>query len=238
MATARRSLLDLKTEFLSRVGGINYSGWSTRADQLLRAAYVDIASLYAHEKLLSSTAWSVGPTTTYLVPIPSDLYEILGVFEYDELQPSALLYPVRMLRRLTLSEWMSNPFTTLTSTRPGGYLFGCGIVSPSTRALFLDVNSLDEPRDYGMFYQRRVIDPDFTSSSLYSELGQEWDEHILEHALFKAGIAIGDQQLAATNAQLFKDFVSQSGQKLLRESPSSADEVTIGANRMPSHKIP
>jgi hypothetical protein len=88
-----------------------------------------------------------------------------------------------------------------------------------------------------MHYQMLPERPDFSGTDT-PLTGQQWDEHLIELALAKLGAATGDQQLAAVNAALYKDFVSQVAQPLIDKTIGSSTPEASTSNKMSTGKLP
>jgi len=208
----RRGWSDLLTEFKRAARGVRYSGWSSRAEYLLYEAYLDICTVFHHRELEAKERVSLS-TGGYTAAYPTDANVLFLVAEID-----ADNLPTLFLEGVHVSSW-SGIFQPENSGRPTQY-------GTFERTVYLD-RKVEVPRAYYLYYQRRPTAPDFGSSTV-PEIGPQWDHHLIEAALVKAGIRTSDPALAALNAQMFKDYIAQQPQPLIREStaPVASNEPT------------
>lgn len=211
-AIARRTWAQLKTEFLSAARGINYSGWSSRAEYLLYEAYLDICGLYHHKELEETASGTLtgSPQYQHYILFETNAHMIVGVAETT----SAGL-PELFLDQVHFAVW-AGVFQGTTSSEYGQPKQWAQF----NRIIYFD-RKTDASRHYRIYYIRRPADPDFSGSDS-PEIAPIWDTHIIELALMRAGVRTGDQMLATINAQAYRDFVSQQPQPLLKDSMARA----------------
>jgi len=230
-ALTRRGWDTILVEVIKRAGGINYSGFPARAQQLISAAYYDICSLYRHSELeaTSGSLLSAGDYFFLMTGFEPDLYHLHALYESVNDGGST---PSRILQRRDLAGWAMHYNTT--AGQPESYAVHGN--TGSIMAVF--DREADEERTYAVLYQFLPTRPDFTTDDTPAT-GPQWDEHLIELALSKIGAAVGDQQLAAVNAALFRDFVSQNAQNLIEQSQgASSTPQGVVSHRMSTGKVP
>lgn len=240
-ALTRRGWSDILTEVLRRAGGINYSGFSARAQQLISAAYYDICSLYRHVELelvavfdtvqydLEITITAVGAMTP---DVSGVVYHVHSLYERAFNNPPAHFYPAQLLTRVDRAALLSQ--FSVTAAQPQFYAIYGNVAGEITVGFNCPA---DISRGYVIVLQQLPERPDFTTTDVPG-IGQQWDEHLIELSLSKIGAACGDQQLAAVNAALFRDFVSQSGQVLIQGTQGASTPDAAITHRMSTGKVP
>lgn len=228
----RRTWAEILDEVKRRSGGKNYSGWEDRVKQFISAAYLDICSLYRHLEM-ETYEFVTMPTgkRSLQVALDTDLHHIIAVFEIEDLSTQD---PTALLVRFDISQWAAR-FDYQSDGRPTHYTVTHSFDFPFTIRFNC---GLDQTRYYIVYYQKIPDRPDFDDADAVPETGQHWDEHLIELSLAKLGAAIGDQELAAINAALFKDFVSQVAQPLLQTANASSTPEGVTTNKMSTGKNP
>ena len=229
-ALTRRGWDEILDEVLLRSGGKNYSGWSARVQQFISAAYYDICSLYRHIEL-EATNGAVLDAGDYYFALASFSPDVYHVHVLYESVNNGGISPLKMLSRKDTAgivmAWSS------TDGQPEAY----SLRGSSGDYIVVFDREADIERSYVVIYQSKPTRPDFATTDA-PEIGPHWDEHLIELALAKIGVATGDQQMASVNAALYKDFVSQVAQPLIDKTIGASTPEAATSNKMSTGKLP
>lgn len=216
MATiTRRGWSAIETEVQRRLAGNNASGFTTRIDHWVWAAYQQICLTYHHFELdkedLTGTISSGANTFT----LPSDCYAVIALTLRDS-------------TGAIVGEVAQYEFAAVRGA------YGADSGQPSRRARFGSKLYFDKKADQNystdLYYYRFPTAPDFTTSTA-PETASDVDEHIIEGACRLANPAIGRADLGDVDRQLLADWLGQQIRPSLNQDGILEQRERSGAGR-------
>jgi len=216
MATiTRRGWSAIEAEVQRRLAGNNATGFTTRIDYWVWAAYLQICLTYHHfeldkEDLTLSIA--LGANTLNL---PADCYAVVAMTLRDN-------------GSNIVGEVADYEFTALR----GQYVASAG--QPTRRArwgskLYFDKKA-DQLYNVDLYYYRVPTAPDFATTTA-PETAADVDEHIIEGACRLGNPAIGRSDLGDVDRQLLADWISQQIRPSLNQDGILEQRERMGTNR-------
>jgi len=220
-AIARQGWDSILAEAVRSSGGKNYPSYNTRLQYLIYEAYLQVAFLYHHQELETSSdlALSTGDNT---ISYPSDCYLLMAVAELDANSlPKSYISPIDI-------KALAGIFLGTVTGAPQNY-------AAFNRVVIFDRKS-DVDRNFRLYYMKVPAAPDFTASTV-PDLGQQWDSAILDLALMRAGMRDGDVEMAKLFAGAFSDFADQQLTSPIRSSTAPNFDQTDTTDRPAGAKL-
>jgi hypothetical protein len=222
MATiARRYFSDMATEVNYRLGNRGETGFSTRVQNWITAAYYRIATMFHHYEMdVDAPLLFVPSGATYAV-LPSECFLLVSV----DLLTGAGVWK-RTLKQIDPRALFAKSSTTANEptecTRYGA------------RVYFPDPT--DAAYDLRLRYIKMPAAPDFTASAAYSQLSWVWDEAIMELATANASAAVWRPDVGSAYMQSLAAWMAQQTQPQLNEEPQADRPTRNIENRPPGGK--
>jgi hypothetical protein len=167
---ARRTFANLRDEHIKRVGRVGDAAYSARAEELIKAAYFELATLYHHHELDAIDTSKTMSTGSNTVTAPTGAYVVMAVV----LRAVSDGEPIKALR--------------LNESRYQFALYAAGSGEPSSYTRFGSSLYTDKKADAAypltIYHYRLPTEPAFVSTT--SELSVAWDEAILEQSIADA----------------------------------------------------
>lgn len=210
---ARRTFAQMLTEVTNFAGGHDYSGFSTRAQHAIWAAYLDLSLTYHHFELEANTTLTL-PATTKQVDLPADCYAVIAVVA--TIGGTDILINPRRTQFALADRWATSGETKLPSewARYGRTLFFNGPSSGST--------------ELRIYYYRVPTAPDFDGSA-YPETNVLWDDHIIEASVAKLQRRIWRPDLAQANLEFLKQWLGEQIQPTLQQPIVTLPDMTTAS---------
>ncbi len=192
-ATARRTLAQIKTEVLLRLGNPNNT--AINVDHYVWAAYLRLALTYHHFELDKVTSpMLAASTSTNTVALPADCFVAIHVQLYDAATGTdSLAATLETSFDALIREYdpAATPARPTQHARFGG-------------SLYFDKKP-DQAYKVQVFYYGRPTAPDF-AGALTSELDVETDEHLIEQAVALAAGCTGTPTVEM-NRMMLEDWL-------------------------------
>lgn len=211
---ARRTWAQIKTEHVARAGRTGDTAYATRAEALLEAAYFDICHLYYHHALFTEHTAIVLTVGQPWVSLPAGVNIVIG-FELRTTPGNAFLAQLKgpleanavFAQRLEVAQALPLRFARGASK------------------LYFD-RLPDQAYKSVLTYYALPTAPNFLSGS--PEIGQVFDERLLEWSVARAQNALWVPELALGTGQLVQEFIAQMPDVRLAAQPIPERKTAIG----------
>jgi hypothetical protein len=194
-ALARRNWLENQTEIIRRLGGINYTGFTTRVQYWLTASYHYLSTCYHHFELDVIDSSLTLSTTVNTLALPADCYILIAVRLKDPATGKFLAGGVGIGDAASRLVEFTNEIG-----KPETY------VRFKNTLYFSHIPDKAYPVD--LFYYKLPANPDFTGTDV-PLTGQDCDEHLIEGALRLGWPAVARPDLGEPNRQLFTEWLAE-----------------------------
>lgn len=191
---ARRTFVGIRDEAIKRCGNIGASGFSSRVEYFVTAAYDEICSTYHHFELDKIDPNIVLSTSANSITLPSDCFVVVNLVLRNA-AGTAIVGEVGLYdgRRVF-----------------AGYAAEIG--QPTRYARFGTKLYFDKKPDVAytsdLYYYKSPIAPDFGGAPTSPETARDVDEHIIEGAVALTSSAIKDVDFGGVNRQLLADWLA------------------------------
>lgn len=219
---ARRTWAELRTEHIARAGRTGDSAYTARAERMLEGAYRDICHLYYHHALFTEHTALVCVLGQGWVSLPAGVDIVIG-FE--------LRYPA-----VPVAPAVANGFLRqLKGPVPATDLFGRRLeLSQALPEYFMRGNAKlyfdrlpDQLYKSVLYYHALPTAPAFGGAAT-AEIGEVWDERIVEWSVERAQNALWVPDLAAAGGQLLREFLMQMPEPTNSQKPIPERRNAIG----------
>ncbi len=199
---ARRTFAALRTEHIQRAGRVGDTAYTTRAEELIKAAYFELALLFHHHELDAIDTSKTMAVGSNEVTLPTDVQVVMAVV----LRAVADGAPIKALK-LHESRYQFALYAA-ASGEPSAYThFGAKLYTDKKAGAAYPLT---------IYYYKLPTEPDFTGAAT-SALSTPWDEVILEQSLADAcGTALWRPDLAGVHQARVDRFLGGVPQPILR----------------------
>lgn len=204
-ALARRTWAEIATETQRRLGGINYSGATTRIQYWIEAAYLYLCTCYHHFELHAIDTSKTLSTSVNTLVLPTDCFILIAMRMKDP-DTGKYIGPI-------------GPFDAAPNMVVG---YTNEVGRPTRYNRFISTLHFDYIADKAypvdLFYYRFPASPDFTGSAS-PEIGRDCDEHIIEGAMRLGWPGVARPDLGDPERQLLTEWLAEMVRPTLISDP-------------------
>lgn len=207
-AIARRIFEGLRDEHMRRVGRPGDTAYTSRAEHFVAGAYFDLAHHFHHHELDERSTSITLSTSNPYVALPSDCDVVIAFTLVDPSTHDHIQSFVPVRTSSVVAEYNPTPGAPRQVARHGLRLYFDRLPVSAYESV--------------LYYYKIPTTPDFATGTVASprvgDLKWLWDEHIIELSVARAKGAHWLPELAATDQQTMKEFLSQAPEMLLAQA--------------------
>jgi hypothetical protein len=206
----RRLWSEIKTEALRRLGGVQYTGFSSRVEYWIWEAYQKLCLTYNHYELQDEVVIGLA-TGESSITLPDGAYAVMGVAEVN-----ASSQVVRVLQNR--HDLIRQGLFVIFSGQPENY---SRAGHRGTRLQF--DRPTNEDRSYRISLYRFPEAPDFSAASganfSLPQIPAFWEAAILDATVVRAGASVAAVEVLAAAQQALGEFLGEQIQSPLIDQP-------------------